>query len=175
MSFTERLVGSGDERAEHDLTLRRTLVALGWAAALALVLVAVSLVAIDGTLGGLGFALAVLAMALVMGSAVVAVPLLVGSLWVLRRCRRGRAPRVVVGAAAGLVFGVAVQMLVTAMAPWTLAATQPGYALVLIGIPLIAGAGAGAIVGPRPPARLAPPGRDERAEDALLDGPGAAS
>ncbi len=168
MSFTERLIGSGDERARHELTLRRTLVAMGWGALSSIVLVVATVAVTAGigeALSGWTFVWVVLQYV----AAVVLAPLLVmGALWVLRRCGPGRLPRVLVGLAAGFVLGLVEQLLFTGMSPVELVRTEPALAFLVLGVPPIAGAVAGALVGPRPALpSAAAPGPDERAEDSV--------
>ena len=168
MSFTERLVGSGDERAQHELTLRRTLVAIGWGALASIVLVAAA-VAVSAGIGAAASGWTFAWVALQYVGAVVLSPLLViGALWVLRRSGSGRLPRILVGLAVGLVLGLVEQLLFTGMSPLELIRTEPDLAFLVLGVPPIAGAVAGALVGPRPALPPASePGPDERAEDSL--------
>jgi hypothetical protein len=170
VAIADSLFGVGRERAEHELTLRRTALAIGWAALVGTVLVVGTIAVTSRSLGGVGLVLVLLVMWLVVGAVVAGVPLLVAALWVLRRLPKGRWPRVVVGALAGLAFGLVAELLAAGMSPVALFRQELGFATMLLLSPLVAGAVAGAIVGPRPEAVVEGPGPDERAEDALLDG-----
>lgn len=174
MSTWDPLLGGAPERAEHALTLRRTLLAVGWAGAVGIVLILGTVAATNRSLSGAGEALALFSVWLVVGAVVAAVPVLVGALWALRHLPRGRAPRVVVGALSGFVFGLVAELLSVGMSPWAIVRDELGFAAMLLAWPVVAGAVAGWIVGPRPEATVAGPGRDEREEDALLDDGGAA-
>ena len=159
-----------DERTEHDLTLRRTLAGVGWALAVGWLLIAGAAVATDGastsavTAATLGLVWAA------VGGALAAIPVAALALFALRRTGSGRAPRIVVGALAGAVIGVTQAAVLAHRSPWALAGSDPGLALIMLVVPVLAGAVAGAVVGPRPPARARAVGSDESAEDALLDG-----
>lgn len=164
------MVDLAAELAEHSLTLKRTLVAIGWGALVGLVL-ALGAVAVQSgvrsvTLEAALFYLVVMG----VGAAVLAVPLAALALAALRRAGPGRWPRVVMGAVVGAVLGLAEQLLFTHMAPWDFVRTEWPLALLLYAVPVAAGAAGGALVGPRPAARPESPGPDERAEDALLGG-----
>lgn len=169
MSVWDPLLGGAQERAEHALTLRRTLVAVGWACLVGVVMVLAAILWWNRSLAGAGEALVAWFAALFVGVAVPAIPVAALALWTLRHLPRSRAPRIVVGALTGLAFGLVEQLLFTGVAPWALARAEPDLAASLLLAPLVAGAVAGALVGPRPVARTPAPGRDERAEDALLD------
>lgn len=164
------LLGNDElERAEHGLTLRRTLAAIGWAAAASVLLLAAFLAVTAGVGAAVtGWTFVWVAFQYV-GALVLGPVLAAGALWVLRRSGRGRPPRVLVGAAAGLLVGFAEQLLFTGMSPVELVRTEPDTAFLLLGIPLLAGAAAGWLVGPRPDPKPATPSRDDLAEDSLLE------
>ncbi len=164
------MVDLAAELAEHSLTLKRTLIALAWGALAVIVLTAlVYAVAAGAGASAIGGALIWFFISFVL--AIVIAPAFVAlGLAVLRRCGPGRAPRVWVGAVTGLVLGWGELMLFSGTSPWQLAATDQLLAALHLAVPPVAGAIAGVLVGPRPtPAPEPVPGRDERAEDALLD------
>lgn len=163
------LLGSAQERAEHALTLRRTLLAIGWASLVGLALVVGTVVATDRSLAGVGLTLGAWIVWLVVGAVVATLPVTVGALWALRRLPAGRWPRVVVGGSAGALFGLVAELLAVGLSPWALLRDELGFGAMLLLWPSVAGAVAGWIVGPRPVAAVPGPGPDERAEDALAD------
>lgn len=170
MSALDPLLGGAQERAEHALTLRRTLRALGWAGLVGLVLVVGTVAATNRSLAGVGPVLGIWIVWFAVGAVVATLPVTVGALWALRRLPAGRWPRILVGGFAGLVFGLVSELLAVGASPWVLVRDEPGIGAMLLLWPAVAGAVAGWIVGPRPVAVAPGPGPDERAEDALLDG-----
>ena len=162
------LLGDARERAEHALTLRRTAVGIGWAAGILVVLILGTIAVTDRS--GAGGTFALLVLSLLSAGVVAGVPVLVLALWLLRRLPRGRVPRIVVGGSAGLAIGLVEELVFTGMSPWAFVHDEPAFAAMVLLWPLVAGAVAGAIVGPRPPAIVPGAGPDERAEDALLGG-----
>lgn len=170
MAMVDSLFGQGQERAEHELTLRRTALAIAWAAGLLFVLLVGTVAVTEGSLSGASGTLALMTASLLVGCVVAGLPVLLLALWLLRRLGRGRAARIVVGGLAGLAIGLVEELLMGGMSPWAFVHDEPGFATMVLLWPLVAGAIAGAIVGPRRAAVAEGPGPDEQAEDALLDG-----
>lgn len=139
----------GRALAEHSLTLRRTLAAIGWAALVGFALVlgyGLVLGAGGGSVSG-----AALWFVWTFVGAVLLGPLLVAAaLWALRRAGPGRTPRVVAGVVLGLVVGLVEELLFTGMDPVALIRTEPEAAFLLFVVPVVSGTAAGALVGPRP-------------------------
>jgi hypothetical protein len=165
VSLPDPLFGDESTRAGRALTLQRTLVAVGSAALVGLGLVLGTVAVTDRSDAALVVELLVIW--LIIGAVVAAAPVTVAALWVLGRLPRGRWPRIVVGAAAGLLFGLIAELIAVGLSPAELVRTEPGFATMLLLWPLVAGAVGGAIVGPRPVTEAAGP---QHAGDAVLGG-----
>jgi len=145
----DSLLGAGRERAERELTIRRSAVAVGWAAAILFVLVLVTAVVTEGSSGAV-VTVVLLGGSLLVGCVVAGIPVLLLALWLLRHLGGGRLPRIVVGGLAGLAIGLVEELLLGGMSPWAFVDREPDFAAMVLLCPLVAGAIAGAIVGPRP-------------------------
>jgi hypothetical protein len=153
-----------DERAEHMLTLKRTLLAIAYTAGIGVGVVVVFVVGLSGLDESAATIPIYWLLPMFVSALIVGLPVAAGAFIVLRSLGSGRWTRVGVGAVSAMVVGLGAGIIFSA--EWDSAAV-----LQYLVVPAIAGACAGALVGPR---RRAPPlvdGPDERAEDALPDGP----